>query len=422
MLSQTVQICLFLTLTLISALTGTDVTVLTGKDIDVPVLVTGIVSEAVSNYVSFSNGQTVYHATQQEHITSSTLVNGTQTFTLHLKGVTQDAIWTFAIDIPTPAILESTSKTHFDKKVTVDVLDVSVTHDNGPAGKEVNLVCTVSGAQQDPTFLWHVNGAAQSNTDDTESVFNAATGTKTSTWKAGKVQQDTSYQCIIAWGGPPVYTLDTYYDMYTMKMNDAYLLTTSAKSITCHLEGAKEETLKELQWFEESTELGHASFTNTYGVVTSTSVVSSTVTTDKSYKCKVGEVSITKKIDLYTVSCTTGLAISGQKATMVCTLTGLTTRPEISWDLPSGSYKSEIDDTKKTEGIIKITLEITALTKYTLVNLSILSPDGNTQTVQLYAYITGRSILYLSSFSCTHISLVGLFFIYLLSAVRLYHW
>ena len=367
---------------------------LTGKDIDVPVTVTGIASGDCASHVSFISGETVYRSSQKDMITSTALSGGTQKFTLHLKSVTKDAVWTFAIDIPAPAILDSQTTTKFDETMNVDVLDVSVTHGSGPANIDVNLLCSVTGSQHDPTFLWTVDGVAQSNTDDTESTFNTATGAKTSTWKAGKLSKDTAYQCIVAWGGPAVYTLDTYYDVFTMKMDDAYIITTHTKTITCHLDGAKMETLKELQWFEETTELGATSFTNTFGASKSTSVLTSAITSDKNYKCKVAGESVTKKIDLYTVSCTTGVAASGQKATVVCTLNGLTVRPEITWDLASGTYKSEINDNNKAQGVILITLEITTLTKDEAPKLSILSPDGNTQHVTLHAYITGGCMCY----------------------------
>ena len=89
-------------------------------------------------------------------------------------------------------------------------------------------------------------------------------------------------------------------------MLDAYLLESSTRVMTCTLTGAKEATLAEVQWYQGSTELGGAFFANTYAADASTTVVKPIITADTNFKCAVGDMSLTKKMDLYTVSCTTG--------------------------------------------------------------------------------------------------------------------
>lgn len=74
---------------------------------------------------------------------------------------------------------------------------------------------------------------------------------------------------------------------------------------------------------------------------------------------------------------------------VTCTLTGLTTLPDITWSLASGTYRSEIDGTNRAEGRILIKLNITSLTEDMEVVLTIVSPDGNNQNVNINVYLTG---------------------------------
>ena len=99
---------------------------------------------------------------------------------------------------------------------------------------------------------------------------------------------DTNYQCVVTWDGIAQYTLDTYYDVFTMSMEDAWLLEGEQhKTITCKLTGARRETMEQLQWYQQSTELGRSSFINTFTDTVSTSVATADITTDKEFKCQV---------------------------------------------------------------------------------------------------------------------------------------
>ena len=112
-----------------------------------------------------------------------------------------------------------------------------------------------------------------------------------------------------------------------MQMTEAKILVGSKLAITANIENAKKETVDKIQWYEGATEQAQNMFVTTYNSDKTTSVlhpvstVQATGANDQTYTCMIGDTKVTAKIDLFSVSCTNGTALSGAAAMITCTFT-----------------------------------------------------------------------------------------------------
>ena len=79
---------------------------------NITVQVSGITSSLyLTPYISFTSGDVIHRATSHTGHVSSSLSQGTQSFTLRLRDVTEDAVWVFGIDITADTIMVSQAST-----------------------------------------------------------------------------------------------------------------------------------------------------------------------------------------------------------------------------------------------------------------------------------------------------------------------